>query len=128
MKIPDIIKQAARDLRNNSTPSEIMLWNNIKRELLNYKFLRQKPIYVYTENSWLDRYIIADFYCHKEKLVLEIDWSIHDAAEVLTIDLYKEELLQKHNITVLRITNNDIRQNITSVLTKITKHLQQQRN
>ena len=70
MKTPDVIKNAARKLRNNSTKSEVILWKFIKTKLQNYKFLRQKPIYVYTEDSWLDRYIIADCYCHKKKLIL----------------------------------------------------------
>jgi len=51
MKTPDVIKNAARKLRNNSTKSEVILWKFIKTKLQNYKFLRQKPIYVYTEDS-----------------------------------------------------------------------------
>ncbi len=119
MKTPNIIKKAARKLRNNSTKSEVILWKFIKTKLLNYKFLRQKPIYVYTENNWLDRYIIADFYCHKFRLVIEVDWGIHNIPEVLALDNYKERLLKKQSIKVLRIKNEEIFDNITEVLKKI---------
>jgi very-short-patch-repair endonuclease len=34
MKIPEIVKQAARDLRNNMTPSEVILWNYLKTDAL----------------------------------------------------------------------------------------------
>jgi very-short-patch-repair endonuclease len=51
MKIPEIIKLTARKLRINMTKAEVILWKFIRKEFLEYKFLRQKPIYVYTENS-----------------------------------------------------------------------------
>ena len=48
------LKKLARELRNNSTLAEIMLWNEIKgRRLRGYQFMRQKPI---------EKYIV-DFFC-----------------------------------------------------------------
>lgn len=61
MLTPDIIKEASRNLRKNMTESEIILWSFIKWWNIWGRFLRQKPIYVFTENNWLDRYIIPDF-------------------------------------------------------------------
>ena len=72
MKIPEVIKKVSQDLRNNSTPAEIELWKYIKNEKLWVKFLRQKPVYVFTEDNWFDRFIIADFLCFDKKLILEI--------------------------------------------------------
>jgi len=58
------LKELARELRNNSTKSEIILWKELKGKFEGkYDFHRQKP---------LDNYI-ADFYCHELKLVIEID-------------------------------------------------------
>ena len=89
MKIPDIIKETARDLRKNMTESEVILWSFIKWNKLGAKFLRQKPIYVFTEDSGLDRFIIPDFYSFEKKIILEIDWSIHNLEEIYSLDMLK---------------------------------------
>jgi len=91
--IHDSIKIISRELRKNMTYSENIIWNSLKNKRLWYKFLRQKPIYLYTEYSWLGRYIIPDFVCLKLKLVLEIDWNIHDKKEIYLLDREKEKLL-----------------------------------
>jgi len=73
MKIPDVIKEAAREMRKNMTPAEQKLWEYIRRDISGYRFLRQKPLYVFTENFGQERFIIPDFYCYEKKLILEID-------------------------------------------------------
>lgn len=122
-KIPCIIKEIARDLRKNQTKSEQILWNNIRYDKIWYRFLRQRPIYLYTENSWLDRFIIPDFYCDEKKIIIEVDWSIHTIKEVLILDIEKEKLLNKIWIKVLRIKNKDILNNISDVINKIKTYL-----
>jgi len=116
MKIPEIIKEIARELRNNMTPSEVILWNYLKTDALWVRFLRQKPIYVYTEDNGHDRFIIADFYCWERKIVIEVDGSIHNIPEVLHLDIHKQELLQKKWIQVIRFTNNQIQNNFFEVV------------
>jgi very-short-patch-repair endonuclease len=49
--IPDIITETARELRKNMTQAEKMIWGNIRGKKLKYKFLRQRPIYLYTDNN-----------------------------------------------------------------------------
>jgi len=71
--IPEIIKIVARDLRKNMTESEKLIWEKIRNKKLWYKFERQKPLYLYKENSGLDRYIIPDFICIELKLIIEIE-------------------------------------------------------
>jgi len=62
MKVPEIIKESARNLRKNMTDSEKILWENIRRWKIAWKiFLKQKPIFVYKEYNWFKRYIIVDF-------------------------------------------------------------------
>ncbi len=119
MKIPEHIKQAAQKLRNNSTPAEVKIWNYIKNEKLWVKFLRQKPVYVYTEDNWLDRFVIADFYCFEKKLILEIDGNIHDLEEVYELDKHKEKLLENLWYKVIRIKNEEVLSNIDWVLERI---------
>lgn len=73
--IPDIIKEVSRKLRKNMTEAEKVLWEKLRaKRFLWKKFQRQSPIYVFTENSWLDRYIIVDFYFPELKLIIELDW------------------------------------------------------
>lgn len=116
MKIPDIIKSVASELRNNMTSSEIILWNHIKNWELWVKFLRQKPVFVFTENNWLDRYIIPDFYCFEQKIIIEVDWSIHDLNGVYDLDRYKEELLLNMWFEIIRFTNSEIKNDIINVI------------
>jgi very-short-patch-repair endonuclease len=105
------------------TSSEIKLWKYIKDKDIWVRFMRQKPIYVYTESSWLDKFIIADFYCREKKLIIEVDGSIHNLKEVLEIDKHKEELLKNLWIKVIRIKNSEIENNINIVINEIRNKL-----
>jgi very-short-patch-repair endonuclease len=123
MRVPEIITNAARNLRKNMTKSEIELWSHIKNKSIWVRFMRQKPIYVYTENSWLDRFIIADVYCSEKNLVIELDWWIHLEKEVLELDREKEKLLENKWIKVIRFKNEEIFNDIRWVLEKIKNHI-----
>jgi very-short-patch-repair endonuclease len=51
-KIPEIIIEVSRKLRKEMTNSEKLLWEKLKsKKILNTKFVRQSPIYVFTENN-----------------------------------------------------------------------------
>jgi len=67
------ITQLCRDLRNNATPSERRLWKELKiRNMGGEKFLRQFPIFV-SSSFGRKSFYIADFYCARLKLVIEVD-------------------------------------------------------
>jgi len=117
--VPNIIKEASRILRKNMTNSEKIIWNEIRDKKLWYKFLRQKPIYLYTEDSWLGRYIIPDFCCLDKKIIIEIDWSIHNVKEIYLLDLEKEKLLLSKWFKVIRIKNQEIENNLKSIIKKL---------
>ena len=121
--LSNALKIVARNLRNNMTEAEILLWSKIQKEILWVRVLRQKSIYVFTEYSWLDRYIIADFYIPKIKLVIEVDWNIHNKEEVYLLDREKEKILLRKWIQVLRIRNEDIFYNVNSVINEIKAYL-----
>jgi very-short-patch-repair endonuclease len=71
------IKKHARELRNDSTDSEKLLWEELRnRKLSGYKFLRQHPIVYKADYRGLN-YFIADFYCDEKKAVLTCDASQH---------------------------------------------------
>ncbi|HLP49447.1 MAG TPA: endonuclease domain-containing protein [Chitinophagales bacterium] len=101
-----ILKQLARNLRNNSTQSEIKLWLSLKdRQMMGYDFHRQKPV---------DNYIL-DFFCHELMLGIELDGFTHHFEEVYEKDKKKEERLNELGITVLRFNDSDVMNNLTGV-------------
>ncbi|GAA4458843.1 endonuclease domain-containing protein [Nibrella saemangeumensis] len=101
------LKELARQLRNNATKSEIRLWQHLKRDqLMGYDFHRQKPI---------DQFI-ADFYCHRLRLVIELDGYSHQFAEVAERDMRKEQRLQELGLTVLRFTDYEVLHRTVAVL------------
>lgn len=122
--IPDIIKNASRDLRKNMTNSEKLLWEKLRAKKFNWiKFQKQFCLYVFTENSWLDRYIIPDFYCSEYKLIIELDWSVHDLKEVYRLDKSKEYIIENLWYKVLRFKNEEIVSDIEIVLEKIKENI-----
>lgn len=109
-KADPLIFSNARELRNKLTPAEQTLWLRLKEHFPEYKFRRQHPISIY----------IADFYCHKLKLVIEIDGSIHDSTEAKLNDEKRQKDLENLNLTVIRFTNEQVKTEIESVIEIIT--------
>ena len=105
-KADPLIFQKARELRNKLTPAEQTLWLRLKEHFPEYKFRRQHPISIY----------IADFYCHKLKLVIEIDGSIHDSTEAKLHDEKRQGDLENFKLTVIRFTNEQIRSEVENVI------------
>jgi len=119
MITPEIIKETARKLRQNMTDAEKILWEKIRAKKLWIKFYRQRPVLVMTENSMLDRYVIPDFYSPDNKVIIEIDWSVHDIKEVYLLDLEKEKLLKNKWYKVIRFKNEEVFENLEKVLEEI---------
>jgi 5-methyltetrahydrofolate--homocysteine methyltransferase len=70
------------------------------------KFVRQKI---------LGRYRL-DFYCHDEKLVVELDGLYHDSSEQQLADQLRTEWLEAQGLKVIRFRNEDIMKNLESAL------------
>lgn len=107
---PEIFENA-KELRNRQTPAEKKIWENLNRNQLGVKFRRQHPIYSY----------IVDFYCHKFKLVIEIDGEYHNCEEQISLDNDRSEELQYLGIKVIRFTNSEVLNDIDVVIQKIKK-------
>ena len=88
----------AKKLRSELTSSEIVFWSLLKQHFSNFRFKRQHPISNY----------IADFYCHKLKLVIEIDGGIHLTGEVKDNDKIRDEFMQSLNLKTVRFTNEEV--------------------
>ena len=99
------LKALARELRKNSTLSEVLLWNQLKaRKMRGYQFMRQKPI---------DEYIV-DFYCSKLKLVIEIDGESHSGRSAE--DYTRQRKLESLGLSFLRFYDSDVKKNLNGVL------------
>ena len=94
----------ARALRKNMTKEEKHLW---------YDFLRGYPVR-FVRQKVLGKYI-ADFYCAKAKLVVELDGSGHYTEEGELYDKERTEFLKQYGIKVIRIPNNELNANFNGV-------------
>ena len=104
------LKKFARDLRNNSTETEIYLWLKLKgKQMYGYDFHRQKPI---------DNFIV-DFFCNRLMLAIEVDGYSHEFLEVYNKDVIKEKRLNELGIHVLRFSDNQVLKDMENVLLAI---------
>ena len=109
------LKELAKNLRNNSTKAEIILWQKLKRkQMYGYDFHRQKPI---------DNYIL-DFYCYELNLVIEVDGYSHEFLEVYQKDTIKEKKMLELGINVLRFTDNQVLKDTENVLRAIEFYIE----
>ena len=96
------------------TDAEKLLWSKIRRkQLKGYQFYRQKIIGNY----------IADFYCPKLKLVIEVDGGQHYSAEGQQNDRMRDAYMTGIGITVVRFSDRDVLKKFESVLEEIWKKL-----
>ena len=109
-----LIFENARELRNKLTPAEQTFWLRLKEQFPEYKFRRQHPISIY----------IADFYCHKLKLVIEIDGSIHDSEEAKLNDEKRERDLKNLDLTIIRFTNEQIKNEVERVIETVSSTIE----
>ena len=105
-KADPLIFSKARELRKKLTLPEQTFWLRLKENFPEYKFRRQHPISIY----------IADFYCHKLKLAIEIDGPIHYPDEVKLNDKKRQNDLGDLNLTVIRFTNDQVKNEIENVI------------
>jgi len=100
------ITAMARELRKTQTPSEILVWNILRRRKLSgYKFLKQHPIIYSIRNQQIDFYI-ADFYCARLRLIIEVDGKIHE--KQCEYDQERDSKLLNKGIHVFRIKNEEL--------------------
>ena len=102
----------ARTLRKNMTPEEKHLW---------YDFLRQFPLNVRRQHN-IENYIV-DFYIAEKKIVIELDGRQHLSPEHKQADEQRDRDLASWNITVLRYSNDSVRNNFTAVTAEILRHI-----
>ncbi len=99
-----------KQLRNNTTQAEKMLWYELKNnQLSGRKFRRQHSVGNY----------ILDFYCPEERLAIELDGEHHEEDEQKEYDQKRTEYLNGLKITVVRFKNTDVIFGRDSIVKKI---------
>ena len=103
----------ARELRQNCTPVEKVLWQRLRnRQLLNCKFRRQEPVGKY----------IVDFICYEINLIIELDGGQHHWQT--RYDNMRTIYLNKNNFHVLRYWNDEVALHLESVLEDIYREIE----
>ena len=109
---PKYVIDLARDLRKNMTLSEKILWQKLKnKQIAGFRFRKQHPIYRY----------VLDFYCFEKMLAVEIDGNAHIGRE--EYDEFRDEVMISIGIETLRFNDNEVLNNMESVLRRIKETL-----
>ena len=102
------LKELAKQLRQNSTLAEVLLWNELKnKQLFELDFDRQKPLGNY----------IVDFYCKELMLAIEIDGDSHNYN--YETDVARQKELEELGIRFLRFDDAEVKKNIQNVIREI---------
>jgi len=113
-KLASRSKQMSREM----TKAERKIWFELlsKRQLLGYKFIKQKIVFNY----------ILDFYCAELSLAVEIDGESHNQKQ--EYDKVRKDLLRSCGITILRFTNEEVMENLECVRESLVRWLDKKVN
>lgn len=103
---PELIRRAA-ELRKSMTPDERILWQELRGNRLGAHFRRRQLLTPY----------IVDFYCHRARIVVELDGSPHRRQQ--GYDRARDAYLAKFRIRVLRVPNSQVREDLPAVIAAI---------
>ncbi|GMU96936.1 endonuclease domain-containing protein [Ignavibacterium album] len=117
-KLVEVAKVVCRELRKNSTKAERIFWEQVRnRRFCGKKFYRQYPIF--HDITGKETFFIADFFCFEEKLIVELDGRYHQYR--LKEDEERTKILNHLGLSVIRFTNDEIENDLESVLLKLGK-------
>ena len=109
--VQKILTQRAKSLRKDATPSEKLLWSQLRQKRFGgVKFRRQQPIGPY----------IVDFFSSEARLVIELDGESHVGRERHDTD--RQAYLERQGLTVMRFWDSDVFANTDGVLQMIYEH------
>lgn len=108
-----MLKEFAKQNRNNPTEVERIMWEVLKANNLGVRFRRQHIIGEF----------IADFACIEKGVVIEIDGGYHQLPEQQTSDRERETWLNANGFNVLRFSNEDVLGDIDNVIKQIVKYI-----
>ncbi|QLC24254.1 endonuclease domain-containing protein [Parasphingopyxis algicola] len=101
----------ARRLRREMSPPEIILWRELRKRPGGWRFRRQHPAGPF----------VADFFCHKARLVIEIDGSSHDMVDRPAKDVRRDRWFSDRKLKVVRIPAQRIFFDLDAVVIQIVE-------
>ena len=104
---------AARKLRRQMSPPEVLLWSRLRGSKLGFKVRRQHPIGPY----------IADFFIRDASLVIEIDGMSHDFGDHPQRDAVRDRYLEEQGYRVVRLVASDVMKHLDAALTYIASQV-----
>ena len=102
------LTKRSQELRKHMTKEEAHLW---------YQFLCRYPLRF--RRQYVICNYIADFYCHKAGLVVELDGSQHYTPEEMEYDRKRTAYLESIGLRVLRFSNLDVMRRFRDVCEQI---------
>ena len=119
-EVREIAIGLSRDLRRRMTRAERIIWERVRdRRMKGKKIIRQCPVFHEAHGRFW--FYIVDFYCHEERLAIEIDGDSHFAQNEYDAD--RTEILNACGIRVVRFTNKEVEEDIDNVLMRLRMFL-----
>jgi very-short-patch-repair endonuclease len=112
------LKHPARELRENMTDAERLLWSRLRRKQLGVQFYRQKPLGPF----------IVDFFAPGAGLVVEVDGCQHSEPNHLERDMQRDRNLLAEGLLVLRFNNLEVFQETDGVLERIAEEVERRKS
>ena len=109
-----LLKEYARENRNNMTLGEKALWSSLRHKFLGHRFYRQYIIADY----------IVDFLCHEGGVIIEVDGGYHSEPRQADDDELRTQRLEQLGFHVLRFSNEEILENIEDVEDRILEFIE----
>jgi very-short-patch-repair endonuclease len=110
---PELFRYA-QAMRKNPTAGEKALWNILRKfRYKGYIFRRQHPVDIF----------IADFYCHKLKLIIEVDGGVHNSDQAIEYDDGRSGELEKYGLKIIRFTNDEVLNETDKVIFQIQDYI-----
>ncbi len=104
------LRNRRKSLRKRLTPAEAFLWKHLKgRKLQGRKFRRQHSIGAF----------IVDFYCPREKLIIELDGECHNNPVAENYDQKRSRYMNNKGCRVIRFENRRVFDDLSDVLSEI---------
>ena len=103
------LERAAKNMRSHQTEAENVLWQKLRAAGTGHKIRRQHIV---------DTFIV-DFVSLDKGVVIEIDGGIHNSAEQKEYDEIRTQILEDNGFEVIRFSNDEVLQNLSSVVQKI---------
>ena len=109
LKGPKKTIERARRLRREMSLPEVLLWQQLRQRPEGLKFRKQQAAVN----------VVGDFYCHKARLIVEVDGETHNRGDQPEYDAKRDQWFAERGILVLRIPAKFILSDMENALTSI---------